>query len=55
MEGERQPGRQQGKQQLEPAEQGLTVIILLEGTANATGQVTLEGQRTRALLPRESR
>lgn len=41
--------------QVRSSPQGLTVIILLEGTANATGQVTLEGQRTRALLPRESR
>ena len=41
--------------QVRSSPQGLTVIILLEGTANATGRVTLEGQRTRALLPRESR
>lgn len=35
--------------------QGITVSILLEGTANATGQMTLEGQPPRAMLRGESR
>ena len=35
--------------------QGLTVTIVLEGTANATGQITLEGQNPQALLQREGR
>lgn len=37
------------------APQGLTVTIMLEGTANATGQITLEEQSPRALLRREGR
>jgi hypothetical protein len=35
--------------------QGLTATIMLEGTANATGQVTLEQQSPRALLRQEVR
>lgn len=35
--------------------QGLTATIMLEGTANATGQVNLEEQSPRALLRQEAR
>ncbi len=35
--------------------QGLTVTIMLEGTANAAGQITLEEQSPRALLRRDGR
>ncbi len=41
--------------QVRSTPQGLTVTIMLEGTANAAGQITLEEQNPRALLRRDGR